>query len=289
MTVTDQIKIIDNKIKSNQAQYDLDTLAAKISAYSSGDLKKYEYLTGEDLGYKTSVIEQAKFDFSPLGNIFNKGLKEEDKKQGPFKRLENVKDKNEELLNAFSGANKVSKAAKNKSNYNYDSKYTFYEFFRDFKKFTRLSLGSKYDEMNDFHELLYSFINTQKATNTETNDRKNRILSYVKPLYDKYLDAYKKNYDSEKVKDEEKRGRDYKQFEIIDKKKQKSEWTEEKTKTEMQKPLWFKINRKDFGELTGNIYNNQDNNDFKFTMKRRTDDLKNAKKNLDGSNYTQNH
>ena len=39
----------------------------------------------------------------------------------------------------------------------------------------------------------------------------------------------KKNYDREKVKDEEKRGRDYKQFKIIDKKKQKSEWTEENT------------------------------------------------------------
>ena len=46
----------------------------------------------------------------------------------------------------------------------------------------------------------------------------------------KYFDTYKKNYDSEKVKDEEKRGYDYKQFEIIDKKKQKSEWSEEKAK-----------------------------------------------------------
>ena len=90
MTVTDQIKIIDNKIKANQAQYDLDRLAAKISAYSSGDLRKCEYLTGEDLGYKPSVTEQAKFDYFPLANIFNKGLKEEDKKEGLFKRLENI-------------------------------------------------------------------------------------------------------------------------------------------------------------------------------------------------------
>ena len=60
MTVTDQLKIIDNNIKSNQAQYDLDKLAAKISAYSSGDLRKYDYLTPEDLGYKPSVLEQKK-------------------------------------------------------------------------------------------------------------------------------------------------------------------------------------------------------------------------------------
>ena len=70
-----------------------------------------------------------------------------------------------------------------------------------------------------------------------------------------------------KVKDEEKRGRDYKWFEITDKKKQKSEWTKEKTKTEMQKPLWFKI-KKDFDELTRDIYNNQDN-DFKFTINKK--------------------
>ena len=60
MTVTDQLKIIDSNIKSNQAQYDLDKLAAKISAYSSGDLRKYDYLTAEDLGYKPSVLEQKK-------------------------------------------------------------------------------------------------------------------------------------------------------------------------------------------------------------------------------------
>ena len=286
MTVTDQLKIIDNKIKANQAQYDLDRLAAKISSYSSGDLRKYEYLTGEDLGYKPSVFEQAKFDYSPLGNIFTKGLDKDDQKEGLFKRLENIKDKNEELLNAFSATNKVSKAPKNESDYNYDSKYAFYKFYRDFKKFFKMSLDSRYVEMIDFYKLLNSFINAHIAITVETKDRKDRILSYVKPLYDKYLDAYKKNYDSEKVKDEEKRGRDYKRFEIIDKKKQKLEWTKEKTKTEMQKPLWFETNQKEFEELTGDIYNNQDNNDFKIIINKRTYDLKNAKKILDGSNYT---
>ena len=65
MTVTDQLKIIDNKIKENQTQYDLDRLAAKKSAYSSDDLKKYQYLTGKDLGYTRGVLEQTKFDHSP--------------------------------------------------------------------------------------------------------------------------------------------------------------------------------------------------------------------------------
>ena len=50
------LKIIHSNIKANQTQYDLDGLAAKVSAYSFDDLKKYEYLTGEDLGYKPSVF-----------------------------------------------------------------------------------------------------------------------------------------------------------------------------------------------------------------------------------------
>ena len=62
MTVTDQLKIIENKIEANQAQYDLDRLAAKISVLSSNDLRKYEYLTVEDLGYKPSLLENVTFE-----------------------------------------------------------------------------------------------------------------------------------------------------------------------------------------------------------------------------------
>ena len=61
MTVTDQIKILDRKIKQTGAQYNLDREAAKISAFSSNNLDKYEYLTGEDLGLKPSTVQQAKF------------------------------------------------------------------------------------------------------------------------------------------------------------------------------------------------------------------------------------
>ena len=81
MTVTDRYKIIDNKIKANQAQYDLDRVAAKKSAYSYGHLRKYEYLTSEKLGYKLSVVEPAKFSYSPLSKVFNKGLTGEEKKK----------------------------------------------------------------------------------------------------------------------------------------------------------------------------------------------------------------
>ena len=96
MAITDQIKTLDKKLMQNEAQYDLDKRAAKISAFSYNNLDKYEYLTGEDLVLKPSTLEQAKFEYSPLGKIFNKGLDKDDKKERLFKRLENIKNKNEE-------------------------------------------------------------------------------------------------------------------------------------------------------------------------------------------------
>ena len=55
-------------------------------------------MTGEDLGYKPSVFEPARFEYSPLGKIFNKGLKEEDKNKGLLKILRNIEGKNEQKL-----------------------------------------------------------------------------------------------------------------------------------------------------------------------------------------------
>ena len=99
MTVNEQIKILDNKIRSNQAQYNLDRQNAKISALSSGELDNYEYLTGENLGYKPDVVQKAKFEYSPLGQVFNKGLEKDEKQVGLLKRLKNTEDKTDKQLN----------------------------------------------------------------------------------------------------------------------------------------------------------------------------------------------
>ena len=98
MKLTEQVNIIDDKIKTNKAQYDLNRGAVKISALSSAGLEKYDYLAGKDLGYKPDVIEKAKFEYSPLGKVFNKGLDESDKKEVLLKRLKNIEGKNEEQL-----------------------------------------------------------------------------------------------------------------------------------------------------------------------------------------------
>ena len=86
MIVTDQIKILNRKTKQNESQYDLDRKSAKISALSSNNLDKYELVTGEDLNLKPSTAEQAKFEYCLLGKIFNKGLSEDDKKEGLLKK-----------------------------------------------------------------------------------------------------------------------------------------------------------------------------------------------------------
>ena len=106
MTCKDKIKILDDRIKANYAQYDLDTMNAEISAYSSGDLPKYEYLTKKDLGYKPDAVEKVKFEYSPIGKVFTDGLAKEDKskKVGLFKRLKNIEDN---LVEADDNDNKV--------------------------------------------------------------------------------------------------------------------------------------------------------------------------------------
>ena len=75
MTLTEQVKILDDKIRANKAQYDLDREAAKISALSSGELETYEYLTGEYLEYKPKVLEKVKFQYSPLGEALKNNAK----------------------------------------------------------------------------------------------------------------------------------------------------------------------------------------------------------------------
>ena len=71
---------------------------AKISALSSGKLDKYEYLTGEDLGCRPDPVQEAKFEYSPLGQVFNKGLETDEKQEGLLKRLKNIENKTDNQL-----------------------------------------------------------------------------------------------------------------------------------------------------------------------------------------------
>ena len=95
MTRKEQNKILDAKIESNVNQYKLDRLNAEISAFSSGDLNKYEFLKRIDLNYKRNALDKARFGFFPLGKTFSTGLDKTAQgyqEEGIMKKLKDIRD-----------------------------------------------------------------------------------------------------------------------------------------------------------------------------------------------------
>ena len=126
----------------------------------SNNLDKYEYLTGEDLGLKPSTAEQAKFEYSPLGKIFHKGLDKNDQKEGLFKRLENImssykqiKDQGEKQLKELKNIDKSKtlKAIDEISKTNNEANKLLFEFKKIDETLDNAELvctkidGTKYD------------------------------------------------------------------------------------------------------------------------------------------------
>ena len=91
---------IEDQIKDEKLQYDINREAVKISALSSGKLDKYEYLTGEEIlpSNQQQIIQQAKFTYSPLGKAFEKQTKTiEDQGEKQVVALESLKYSNKKL------------------------------------------------------------------------------------------------------------------------------------------------------------------------------------------------
>ena len=98
---------IDDQIKDEKPRYNINGEAPKISALSSGEIRKYECLTGEDIlpSNQQQVIEQAKFTYSPLGKAFDKQIK-------------TIKDQGEKQVKALNNLNVDNKLAIKDENYN---------------------------------------------------------------------------------------------------------------------------------------------------------------------------
>ena len=220
MTLTDELKILDDKIKANQAQYDLGREAAKIFALSSTDLlEKYEYLTAEDLGHRPSVLE--KTNVSILHKVYKSF------------RTDNVKN-----------------IANRESDFNYDSKHSFYRFYKVYNECEEMSLDSKYNKMKKFTNHLTAFKNL-KPKIPKTQFKKERVIKIVDKLYEKYYNAYKNDYDNDDdlLKEGKKKKLDYKQFELFDKTEKKSKLDEEIKKCFKEIQNREKIvDKKKFGE-----------------------------------------
>ena len=216
MTLTDELKILEDKIKANQAQYHLGREAAKISALSSKDfLEKYEYLSGEDLGHRPSVLEKTKFEYSPLGMSLSKSFKND-----------NVKN-----------------ITNRESNLNYDGKYKFYRFYKELDEFEEMSLDSKHNKMKEFKRLLNNFKNL-KLKKQETQLKKERIMKKVDELHEKYYNDYKNDFDNDdELSESETKKFDYKQFQLFNKTDKKLTLDGETKKDEQSKlnelPKWL--------------------------------------------------
>ena len=95
MTRKEQNKMLDAEIESNVSQYKVDRSNAEISAFSSGDLNKYEFLKRIDLNYKPNALDKARFEFSPLGKAFSVGLDKTAQgyqDEGVIKLLKDIRD-----------------------------------------------------------------------------------------------------------------------------------------------------------------------------------------------------
>ena len=170
MTLTDELKILDNKIKANQAQYDLGREAAKISALSSKDL--LEKLTGEDLEHRPSMLEKAKFEYSPLGAVL----------------ADNIEKK--------TNTNKVNIKKKQDKHLIYNPQHSFTKF-KDINEFKELSLDSMHKKLNDFKNIF----NKLKTLNPQTHENKAlqpKVLDNVGDLLNELYYIYKDKYNKEK-------------------------------------------------------------------------------------------
>ena len=189
MTRKEQNKILDDKIKANNAQHDLDRMNVEISAYSSGDLPKYEYLTKTDLGYKPDAFEQAKFEYSPLGKVFTDGLDESDKNEGLLKRLKNIEDKsnNQSLIIK----NILRSAIKSKNNGNVSDEY---KTIQDFKKklidknILHLDGVKKFDNIIDKWKQTNDREIVYKNVDTKVNTKKFNIYKIFENYLNKKID-----------------------------------------------------------------------------------------------------
>ena len=180
---------LDNKIKTNKAQYMLDRKNAEISAKSSGELDKYEYLTGEDLGYKPDVLTQAKFEYSPLGKTLTFGSTKEDKKEGLLKRLANINKANN-WRNLIFIKNNIHPRDIDYYRLNKDKIYT-QRFYEAYKKSELLE--EKIFMINEFYKKIENFKNDDNILSDDIN-KKTCILNNTSKVYNNSLDRYKDEY-----------------------------------------------------------------------------------------------
>ena len=153
-----------------------------------------------------------------MGKIFNKGLSEEDRKEGLLKRLENIKDKNEEILNTFNTTNKTPKNKTNNQSKKliYNAGHSFAKL-RDIDDIKKLSLNSMFNLMREHHKKFTSLNNL--VPQTENNKKlKQEVLNNAGNIYNELYYIYKNKY-NKKINSLDTKNRkrlDYKKLRLAD-------------------------------------------------------------------------
>ena len=199
MTINDQIR--DEKL-----QYDINREAAKILALSSGKIHKYEYLTGEDIlpSNQQQIMEQARFTYCPWGKAFEKQIKTiEDKGQKQFDALESLKPKEQTIEEIFpegydsfeikNELNEITEYEKkvNRDNMIYYSCKEPFDFrmlktirpFGDDIYSSKITINEADQEQSDLVEYILNFNNKTRPKIKDNKKSKKYILNSAHNLY----------------------------------------------------------------------------------------------------------
>ena len=148
--------------------------------------------------------------------VFNKGLSKDDNKEGLFKRLDNIKDKNEELINTLSATNKASKNKKyTKSDVlMYNTKYSFVKL-KNIDDIKKLPLDLMYNLMKEHHKKFNDLINLRPRSR-ENKDKRFEAIVHAGNIYNKLYNIYRSKYNKkiDSLSAKNKKKLDYKHLKI---------------------------------------------------------------------------
>ena len=208
MTCKEQSKILNDKTEANNAQYNLDRMNAEISAYSSGDLPKYKYLTKKDLKYKSDAFEEAKFEYSPLGKVFTDGLDKSDRNEGLLKSLKNIEDRNNNQLLAIKNVPRPAIKGENNGSFrSYDDVNDEYKTIQDFKQGLIDNNILRKGGVKNFDEIIDKWKQTKnkkivyKNVDTKVDTKKINIYKIFENYLNKSIDYDRINMIEKSIED----------------------------------------------------------------------------------------
>ena len=199
---------IEDKIKDEKLQYDINREAAKIAALSSGKLDKYEYLTGEEIlpSNQQQIIQQAKFTYSPLRKAIEKqiktikdqgakqvvaleSLKDSDKKLTPIKDFIPTENLNPEIINEIKRIEEIEKIVdRNRMVYKGTNESYDFRNFKTIRVFGNeirnniISLDTANLEQANLLSYINDFIRKTKPSNPEKRKLRSHVLNSVTGL-----------------------------------------------------------------------------------------------------------